>query len=553
MNRSIAFVLNRGAVRTGLPAGTVTLDYLRRERRLTGTREGCREGDCGACAVLLGELMPKAGVVDAGAATGRAGSGQVLYRTVNSCLLPLGELQGRHLVTVEGLNPLEVNQRPESTLPALSPIQECFLEEGASQCGFCTPGFVVALSGYLLRCPRPVLDEALEAVAGNICRCTGYASIRRAIARLLERCRPGEAGQTGTGVESRGDVVAAAGSRAAAGTSGASGGGPANLRRLVELGIVPRYFLDIPARLESLAASERKSVRREDRSGGAGRGAEVLVAGGTDLFVQRPEELEDGPLRFLGREEGLSGLRRDNGRIMIGAGATMEQLRDLPELAATTGPIAEALQWIASSPIRQRATVGGNLVNASPIGDLTVLFLALGARLGLKSADGMREVALEDFYRGYKQLDLASGEVLAWVAFVPPVEGAFVGFEKVARRKHLDIASVNSAALLKVEAVPDGQAEPGAPGGGGRILEARLSAGGVAPVPLLLPRSAQHLVGKAVSPQVFREALDIAQEEIAPISDVRGSAGYKRLALRQLLIAHFLGAFAQELAGEDWR
>ena len=277
------------------------------------------------------------------------------------------------------------------------------------------------------------------------------------------------------------------------------------------------------------------------------------MAGGTDLFVQRPEELEGGPLRFLGREEGLSGLRRDNGRIMIGAGATMEQLRDLPELAATTGPIAEALQWIASSPIRQRATVGGNLVNASPIGDLTVLFLALGARLGLKSADGMREVALEDFYRGYKQLDLASGEVLAWVAFAPPVEGAFVGFEKVARRKHLDIASVNSAALLKVEAVPDGQAEPGAPGGGGRILEARLSAGGVAPVPLLLPRSAQHLVGKAVSPQVFREALDIAQEEIAPISDVRGSAGYKRLALRQLLIAHFLGAFAQELAGEDWR
>ena len=534
MNRSIAFVLNRGAVRTGLPAGTVTLDYLRRERRLTGTREGCREGDCGACAVLLGELMPKAGVVDAGTATGRAGSGQVLYRTVNSCLLPLGELQGRHLVTVEGLNPLEVNQRPESTLPALSPIQECFLEEGASQCGFCTPGFVVALSGYLLRCPRPVLDEALEAVAGNICRCTGYASIRRAIARLLERCRPGEAGQTGTGVESR-------------------GGGAASLRRLVELGIVPRYFLDIPARLESLAASESKSARREDRSGGAGRGAEVLVAGGTDLFVQRPEELEDGPLRFLGREEGLSGLRRDNGRIMIGAGATMEQLRDLPELAATTGPIAEALQWIASSPIRQRATVGGNLVNASPIGDLTVLFLALGARLGLKSADGMREVALEDFYRGYKQLDLASGEVLAWVAFAPPVEGAFVGFEKVARRKHLDIASVNSAAFLKVEAVPDGQAEPGAPGGGGRILEARLSAGGVAPVPLLLPRSAQHLLGKAVSPQVFREALDIAQEEIAPISDVRGSAGYKRLALRQLLIAHFLGAFAQELAGEDWR
>jgi len=516
MHSSISFLLNDTSVSSVQPAGMVTLDYLRRERGLTGTREGCREGDCGACAVLLGEP---------------AGEG-MLYRVVNSCLLPLGAAAGRHLVTIEGLNPAGSGE-PGRVLPALNPIQECFLEEGATQCGFCTPGFVVSLTGYLLREPRPTLAGALDAVAGNICRCTGYASIRRAVARLLDR------------VVMQAPPVS----------------GPERLNRLAEAEVIPLYFLEIPRRLGGLAASAELETREPLEIGGAEAragaaetrpGAPVLVAGGTDLFVQRPDELGHGSLRFLSGEPGLSGVWRENGRLVIGAATTVEELRALPELAATLAPAADALQWVASSPIRQRATVGGNLVNASPIGDLTVLLLALDARLGLRSPEGIRELPLESFYRGYKQLDLVEGEMVVWIAFAPPAADAILSFEKVARRKHLDIASVNSAALLRAAGADGAGASPGI-GASRRILEARLAAGGVAPVPLFLARTSEYLVGKQVEPEVIRRALDAAQEEIAPISDVRGSGAYKRLALRQLLIAHFLRGFPEELAGEDWR
>jgi xanthine dehydrogenase small subunit len=514
MNRSLNFILNGRFVSTELPAGTLTLDYLRRERRLTGTKEGCREGDCGACAVLLGQL-PR----DSGRTGGRQLSETGLYySTVNSCLLPVGELEGRHLVTIEGLNPQPGEGEAASSLPPLNPVQQCFLEEGASQCGFCTPGFVISLTGYLLRSPAPTLEGALEAVAGNICRCTGYASIRRAVGRLLELV-------------------------------GSGGPEPVTLARLCELGVVPGYFQEIPEALRKIVrggfAARAAAYRQPAAPKGESRA--VLVAGGTDLFVQRPEELESSRLQFLSRRTELSGMWREDGRLVVGAAATMEELHALPELAATLAPVADALQWVASSPIRQRASLGGNLVNASPIGDLTILLLALGACLGLRSGDAERELPLEEFYRGYKQLDLGPREVVVWVAFAPPEAGSYLGFEKVARRRHLDIASVNSAAWLKAEAAEAGGA------GSRRLTGARISAGGVAPVPLFLARTSAHLEGRQVEPKLFREALEVAQEEAAPIDDVRGSAAYKRLALRQLLIAHFLGAFPEELCGEEWR
>jgi xanthine dehydrogenase small subunit len=572
MSRSLTFILNDRFASTELPAGTVTLDYLRRERRLSGTKEVCREGDCGACAVLLGELPWDSG----GAAPGRGPQPVLRYRVVNSCLLPLGELEGRHLVTIEGLNPPGGSAAASAGLPPLNLVQASFLAEGASQCGFCTPGFVISLTGYLLRSPAPTVEGALEAVAGNICRCTGYVSIRRAVARVLE---------------------------------GAGGGGTDRHRlgRLCDLGVLPPYFREVPAKLYQLArgaapgsvpgaaleggaVSERApgthgagagSLALAPEHAGEGEGAAgaseegtgvVLVAGGTDLFVQRPVELERSRLRFLSRRSELWGVWRDDGRVVIGAATTMEELRTLSAVAATLAPVSEALQWVASSPIRQRATLGGNLVNASPIGDLTILFLALGACLGLRSGARTRELPLEKLYRGYTQLDLRPGEEVAWVALTPPKAGCYVGFEKVARRKHLDIASVNSAAWLLGGAGGEDGDGPGVPAAGHgssrgvrdgrvekaarlprRVIEARLSAGGVAPVPLFLARTSAHLAGKAATPLLFREALELAQTESSPIDDVRGSAAYKRLALRQLLIAHFLRAFPEELEGEDWR
>ncbi len=478
MERTVHFLLNEEASQVTLPSGLAVLDLLRQERRLTGTREGCREGDCGACLVLLG--APR--------------GGELRYRPVNSCLLPLGELDGRHLVTIEGLNP-PAGQEPG---PALNPIQQSFVSEGATQCGFCTPGFIVALTGYFLGNPNPDPESALDAVAGNLCRCTGYASIRRAIGRLLEQHQ-------------------------------ALAAGP-DLERCVRWGIVQPWMRQAPARLAALrpeAAGQAPRVAGLALGEPAREGAPVLVAGGTDLFVQRPEELHDAPLVFLSERDLARTWARD-GRRYLGAMMPMEDLCGVP-------PFAEYLPCVASGPVRQRATVGGNLVNASPIGDFTIMLLALGAVLGIRApAAGSgsapaRELPLRDFYRGYKKLDLAEGEILEWVAFDVPPDAGF-HFEKVGRRQHLDIASVNTAVFLRRE--------------GQRIAEARLAAGGVAPVPLLLARASACLAGRDAGREglgrAVSEALALAQEEITPLSDVRGGAQYKRRLLKHLLVASFL-------------
>jgi xanthine dehydrogenase small subunit len=472
MKRDVCFLLNDSLERVSLPPGQVVLDFLRRDRRQTGTREGCREGDCGACLVLLGE--PR--------------DGRVRYRPVNSCLVPLGDLDGRHLVTIEGLNP------PSPQTPALSPIQRALVEQGAIQCGFCTPGFVVALTGFLLEAPRIEEGRALEALAGNLCRCTGYASIRRAVRELL-------AGYPG-GLPAEERPVAR------------------RLERLIAWGIVPEYFRQAPARLAELRRGAGKPERPE----------RVLVAGGTDLFVQRPEALLGADLEFLYGRGGLAEVRKQDGRVLVGAATPMEDLRDVP-------PFGDCLEWIASAPIRNRATVGGNIVNASPIGDLTVILLALGATLTLRGPSGARELALDRFYRGYKQLDLGPGEMLESISFPELKADRRFSFEKVGRRQHLDIAGVNSAACLRLEA--------------GRVMEARFSAGGVAPVPLYLRRTSESLTGREVGPATVKHALRLAQEEISPISDVRGSAEYKRLLARQLLIAHFLRLAPEAIDVED--
>jgi len=461
MERDIRFLLNDSLERVSLPPGQVVLDFLRRDRRLTGTREGCREGDCGACLVLLGELQ----------------DGRVRYRPVNSCLLPLGDLEGRHLATIEGLNP------PSPQAPTLNPIQRALVEQGAIQCGFCTPGFVLALTAFFLEAPRIEEAGALDWLAGNICRCTGYASIRRAVGELIAGYPAGKPEEEGPGAR--------------------------RLERLIAWGLLPEHFRQAPARLAELR-------RGPGRAGGTER---VLVAGGTDLFVQRPEALLAAGLEFLSGRLSLAGVRGEGGRVVIGAATPMEDLRGVE-------PFGEYLELIASSPIRNRATVGGNIVNASPIGDLTIMLLALNAVLSLRGPQGLREIALERFYRGYKQLDLQAGEALESVSFPALGGGRRFSFEKVSRRKHLDIASVNSAACLSLQ--------------DGRVLEARLSAGGVAPVPLYLRRTSEAMAGREAESGTVKHAMRLAQEEVSPISDVRGSAEYKRLLLRQLLIAHFL-------------
>ncbi len=473
MGREIAFILNDADVRTGLPGGTVLLDFIRRDRRLTGTREGCREGDCGACTVLLGGTE----------------QGRVRYRAVASCLLPLGEAEKRHVVTIEGLNGKD-----------LTPIQQALVSEGASQCGFCTPGIVVSLTAFLLNSRELQSEEAITAIQGNVCRCTGYTSIRRAVERLLRELRPSLVGV------------------------------PDRVKALVELGVLPGYFAAMAPRLQALG--DAKPGRRPAKKADA-----VVRGGGTDLYVQRGNELPDRELLLISRQTGYVGIWPAPDRIFIGSATTVEDIRNSPLLQVVLPDLASQLLSVSSLQIRNRATIGGNIVNASPIGDLSIIFLALDARVALFSPKGMRELPLRDLFLGYKKLALQKNEIMVWVSIPVPENGWFFSFEKVARRRCQDIASVNSGLGLQMA--------------GERIVVAHVAAGGVAPVPLYLKAASAFLVGKEVSPGLVRELRLVAEKEIAPISDVRGSAAYKRALLRRLLAAHFLELFPGRFAAGD--
>ncbi|RPI00298.1 MAG: hypothetical protein EHM72_09615 [Calditrichaeota bacterium] len=434
----------------------VLLDYLRTIRRLTGTKEGCREGDCGACAVLIGELKNDA----------------VAYKVVNSCLLPMGLAAGKHIVTIEGL-----------TADA-NPIHRAFIDEHASQCGFCTPGMIIALTAYLLSAVKIKAEEAIDALDGNICRCTGYLSIKRAVAAVCADLSPK--------LDSN------------------------RIDDLVKAAVIPEYFKTMPKQLRSI---------RQPR--GDQHPTDALIAGGTDLFVQQAETLETAELYFL--EKMQHPVWEEDGVCFLDAAATIADLKESEFLQELFPRLGEMISLISSTPIRNKATVGGNLVNASPIGDLSILLLALDASLHLSGHVQERCIKLREFFVEYKKINLAAHEIIKSISFKTPDESVLFNFEKVSKRRHLDIAGVNSALLLRPE--------------DGLIKEIHISAGGVAPIPLYLAQTSVFLTDKKVEPNTVMKAVQIAESEISPISDVRGSAEYKRALLGRLLQAHFIALF----------
>ena len=481
------FILNDREVETAAPAGLLLLDYLRNDRRLTGTKEGCKEGDCGACAVLIGELS----------------GGAVRYLPVTSCLVPLAEAHGRHVVSIEGCNPAG---------GGLDQVQRAVVEHGGTQCGFCTPGIVVSLHGLLLDPGKGLsIDDVKYALSGHLCRCTGYRSLKDCAATLQQ--------------ELGGRLAAAGGDRTAV---------------LAAAGAIPAYFTAIPARLRALREAKAPAGNAAASGAAPDAAAEVRVAGGTDLYVQQGEELPDRRVEALGRRRDLKGVRRAGGEFRVGALTTFEEFGADPAVIDALPRIAAFNHLIASWQIRNRATLAGNVVNASPIGDFTALLLALDASVVLAAGDRRRSVPLREFYRGYKQIDLRPGELLTEVTFPDPA-GAQVNFEKVSKRTCLDIASVNSACLIRC--APGDGAGRGDTSAAGIIAEAHFSLGGVAPIPLYLRAASQVVRGRPLDPDTVQEALRAALGEIAPISDVRGSAAYKRLLARQLLIAHFVTLF----------
>ena len=510
----IEFLLNDQPIRTSEPPASALLDFVRYHEHLKGTKIGCREGDCGACTVLVGELNTDGQTVN--------------YQSMTSCLTPLGNAHGKHIVTVEGIN---------AAGGQLTPVQQAIVDEGGSQCGFCTVGFVMSLTGHSLSNQPATEKSTIAAIDGNICRCTGYKSLERAAATLTAQLahRPHKNA----------------------------------LAWLSEQQFVPDYFAKIPAQLARLcaemaatkaAAEAPATAASSARQNGMGavstapnghtqnqnshslpphRTISPLIGGGTDLLVQRLDELREQPVRLVFDQRGRRGIHHEAamGRVVLGAATTASHLLESDLLRGLLPNLPAYLKLVSSTPIRNMGTVAGNFINGSPIGDLTILFLALGASIRLLDPAGAtRELALPGLYLGYKKLAKAADEQVTEISFPAPLAAEFFHFEKVSKRTHLDIASVNSAAWLRVE--------------NGLIQAARVSAGGVGPVPLLLARTSEFLVGRELTAETVLAANAVMQAEISPISDVRGTADYKRLLLRQLLWAHFL-EFAPALAVDE--
>jgi len=451
----INFILNNEDVRLDTDPCLSTLRFLREQRKLISVKTGCGEGECGACTVILGQIK----------------DGKLRYRNVASCLLPVGELQGCHLVTLEGVNQQD-----------LSPVQQAFVDQGAVQCGFCTPGFIMSLTGFFLSEKELTRRNIRDSIDGNICRCTGYYAIHRAVERIFERVVPEI------------DPLERTNS-------------------LVRLSVVPDYFREVPDRLSGLKMEPVSPVEKPR-----------YIAGGTDLMVGEMDTRRKDPV-FVSNIPGISGITDDGESVSLGAGASVEEIKDSGILKKHFPEFENFMYLVSSQIIRNMATLGGNIVNASPIGDLSVLFLPLGAELEIKSGKNIRKVELGKFYQGYKKMDLRPGELITRLVFPVPEENQFLNFEKVSRRKFLDIASCNSAAYFKIE--------------NHTILRCAISAGGVAPIPLLLKETGAFLKGKEINRDTAAEAAETAADEASPISDVRGSADYKKRLLKTLIRAHF--------------
>ena len=455
----IEFILNDKHIQTEAKSGTILLDFIRNNQKLKGTKIGCREGDCGACTVLSGTLQK---------------NGKVEYKSIVSCLTPLGNIAGKHIVTIEGINTEGIN-----------PIQESFVKENATQCGFCTPGFVVSLAGFSLAGDYDA-EKGIAAVSGNICRCTGYKSIERAVSKITDALKKIKQED--------------------------------NMQALIEHAYIPKYFKDIPKRLKNIKAT------KQTNNG-------TLIGGGTDLYVQKAEELQEQDLQFISNDN--KQIFIEDNLCKIDAACTVTDLENSNELNNIIPQWKNFIKLISSKQIRNMATLGGNFVNASPIGDLSIIFIALDAKLILKNKEEKtRKIKLKDFFKAYKQIDLQQDEIIETLEFEIPQKPVYFNFEKVSKRTHLDIASVNTAMSMRLEE--------------DCIKEIYLSAGGVAATPLLLAKTEDFLLAKELNEENIAKAADILTGEISPISDIRGSKEYKKLLIKQLFFKHFITLFPEK-------
>jgi xanthine dehydrogenase small subunit len=471
MTDGIRFLLGHEPreLRDADPTMTV-LNYLRLVERRCGTKEGCAEGDCGACTVVLGELD----------------GDRIRYRAVNSCIQFLPTLNGKQLVTVEDLKAADGR---------LHPVQQALVETHGSQCGFCTPGFVMSLFALFHEgkaFDREGIDDAL---AGNLCRCTGYGPVLAAAMRMRE------IGARDQFDEAAPRTIETLRTRQQQETL-----------RLVEMGAdALRYFAPMTANELVRLLEEHPNAH--------------LLAGGTDvgLWVTKQHRRLD-PVIYLGRVRELLQLRVVDDQIEIGAAVTYSDLHDL--IARHYPDFGELIRRLGSTQIRNAGTMGGNIANGSPIGDGPPPLIALGATLVLRSAAGRREMPLEDYFIAYGRQDRRPGEFVELIRLPLPHSGWQFRCYKISKRFDQDITATLGAFNIKLS--------------GGGVEDVRIAFGGMAPTPKRALACEAALKGKPWTRATVAEGQMALRRDYTPITDMRASKEYRSLAAEKLLLKLFV-------------
>jgi xanthine dehydrogenase small subunit len=481
MSSAISFLLNDRDVSLDAFAPTDTLlDFIRLNRHLTGTKEGCAEGDCGACTVLIGRML----------------DGRLTYETVNACIRLLGSLHGTHIVTVEHLAAKD---------GTLHPVQQAMVDYHGSQCGFCTPGFVMSLYGLWLSSSAPSRADIERALQGNLCRCTGYEPIVKAAEAIasqrpsslfdpIERERSGISAKLWAMAKTETITVEKDGKRSI-----------------------------IPHSVESLA----KIYGAEEKA--------TIVAGSTDVGLWVTKQFRDiNPVIFINGLTELQTIRESDKGLKIGAGVTYAQ--SLKLLGQHYPSFGRVIDRIGGAQVRNMGTIGGNIANGSPIGDTPPVLIALGAELCLCSSQGTRRIALEDYFIEYGKQDRQKGEFVESV-LVPKLEDdAHFAVYKISKRREEDISALCAAFHLTLS-------------DNGTVTSFKAAFGGMAGTPKRAAALEAAVIGRPWTQELIDEVADCLDEDFTPLSDWRASAQYRSLVAKNLLTRFYLetSGEAQEL------
>lgn len=479
---TIRFILNGQVVQvSNIDPMLTVLQYLREHQQLTGSKEGCAEGDCGTCTVVIGELV----------------EGRIRLRSVNACIQFVAMLHGKILFTVESLQP--------DSSASLHPVQQAMVDSHASQCGFCTPGFVMSLFALFKTTVNPDRQQINDALSGNLCRCTGYRPII-------------EAAQTMTKFASDDHWL----SRAATSTDTEIDDDEQAL--IDKLGQINS---DKTLHLQHRSAEYFAPTRLEDLPRlCADFPTATLIAGNTDVGLWVNKQLRELPVMIsLASVTELKTVEQTDSQLSIGAAVTLADA--FAELLPHFPTLTELFRRFASMPVRNAGTLVGNIANGSPIGDLPPLLLALQAEVVLHSAEGQRVVALDDFYLGYMQKDLKPGEFIHSLRIPLNSRNDRVAAYKISKRYDQDISAVCGAFALRLNDE-------------NRVEHIRIAFGGMAAVAQRALRTEQALLGKTWNQASVQAAAESLAQDFTPLSDLRASADYRLTIARNLLTRFYL-------------